>query len=134
MSRKRHAQGSSQPRRHRMRKQARRDSARVWVDSGARVTVKTYAKRYGVDRYTAYDDLVAIGVTLPAAEARWAVRPPSVPKRRGQQKDPHTDELDGVIPGWVEVGSRRMFAVDVTSGGFPIGWYEEDDDGWLDEA
>lgn len=26
-----------------------------------------------------------------------------------------------------------MFAVGVTSGGFPIGWYEDDDDGWLDE-
>lgn len=39
-----------QPRRHRLCKPARLDSARVWVRSGARVTVKTYAKWYGVDR------------------------------------------------------------------------------------
>jgi hypothetical protein len=39
-----------------MRKQQRRDSAREWIRSGANVTVRTYAKRYGVDSYTAYDD------------------------------------------------------------------------------
>lgn len=38
-----------------MRKQARRDSALDWVRSVARVTVQSYARRYGVDRYTAYD-------------------------------------------------------------------------------
>lgn len=48
-----------------MRKPARLDSARQWVRSGARVTVQAYAKRYGVDRYTAYDELTAIG--FPAA-------------------------------------------------------------------
>jgi hypothetical protein len=34
-----------QPRRHRMRKPARLDSARAWVRSAAQVTVGTYAKR-----------------------------------------------------------------------------------------
>jgi hypothetical protein len=43
-----------QPRRHRMRRQARRESSRAWIASGAAVTVKTHARRYGVDRYTAY--------------------------------------------------------------------------------
>ena len=42
-----------QPRRHRMRRQARRESSRAWIASGAAVTIKTYARRYGVDRYTA---------------------------------------------------------------------------------
>jgi hypothetical protein len=32
-----------------MRQQQRRDSAREWIRSGAAVTVKRYAKRYGVD-------------------------------------------------------------------------------------
>jgi hypothetical protein len=31
------------------------------------VTVKTYAKRYGVDRHTAYEDLTALGFPLLAA-------------------------------------------------------------------
>ena len=38
-----------------MRRQARRESSRAWIASGATVTIKTYARRYGVDRYTAYE-------------------------------------------------------------------------------
>ena len=48
-----------------MRRQARRESSRAWIASGATVTIKTYARRYGVDRYTAYADLTAIGFPLP---------------------------------------------------------------------
>ena len=55
------ASAGMQPRRHRMRQQQRRDSAGAWIVSGATITVKAYAKRYGVDRYTAYDDLTALG-------------------------------------------------------------------------
>ena len=42
-----------------MRKAARRESAKAWLDSGAQITVKRYARRYGVDRYTAREDLEA---------------------------------------------------------------------------
>jgi hypothetical protein len=31
-----------------MRRQARRESSRAWIASGATVTIKTYARRYGV--------------------------------------------------------------------------------------
>jgi hypothetical protein len=48
-----------QSRRHRMRRQTRHESSRAWIGSGATVTVKTYARCYGVDRYT------AIGFPLP---------------------------------------------------------------------
>ena len=44
-----------------MRRRARRESSRAWIASGATVTIKTYARRYGVDWYTAYEDLTAIG-------------------------------------------------------------------------
>src|SRR4051812_2599088 len=71
-----------QPRRHRMRSHARRESARAWIDSGASVTIKTYARRYGVDRYTAYEDLIAIGFSLPDSAQRWAQRPPLQPRPR----------------------------------------------------
>lgn len=47
-----------------MRKTQRRASAREWIRSGANVTIQTYTKRYGVDRYTAHDDLTALGVPL----------------------------------------------------------------------
>ena len=55
------AKSSAQPRRYRMRQHARRESARAWVASGAPVSVKAFARRYGVDCYTAYADLIAIG-------------------------------------------------------------------------
>jgi hypothetical protein len=50
-----------------MREQQRHDSARDWIRSGVKVTVRAYAKRYGVDSYTAYDDLTAFGFALPAS-------------------------------------------------------------------
>ncbi|MGH3856734.1 MAG: hypothetical protein ACRDR6_25255 [Pseudonocardiaceae bacterium] len=114
-----------QVRRHRMRKQARRDSALGWVRSGARITVQSYAKRYGVDRYAAYDDLTAIDFPLPAAAARWAQRPPAIPREARR----HTDAFDGERvgdPGWVWVGDQRMFVVGHTSGGAPFGCYTDE--------
>ena len=65
------AKSSAQPRRYRMRQHARRESARAWVASGAPVSVKAYARRYGVDCYTAYADLIAIGFCLapPACDS-----------------------------------------------------------------
>ena len=44
-----------------MRRQARRESSQAWIASGTTVTIKTHARRYGVDRYTACEDLTAIG-------------------------------------------------------------------------
>ena len=54
-----------------MRRQARRESSRAWIASGATVTIKAYARRYGVDRHTAYEDLTAIGFPLPDSAQRW---------------------------------------------------------------
>ena len=58
------AKGSAKPRRQRVRQQARRESSRAWVASGALVSIKAFARRYGVDCYTAYADLTAIGLRL----------------------------------------------------------------------
>jgi hypothetical protein len=64
-----------QRRRHWMRRQARHESSWAWIASGATVTIKTYSRRYGVDRYTAYEDLTAIGFPLPdSAQRRVASR------------------------------------------------------------
>lgn len=119
---------SSQPRRHRMRKEARRESARAWIHSGASVNLKTYSKRYGVDRYTAHDDLEAIGFPLSAKEAQWAVRPPSVPKR--QQP---TEMVDPEFK-WIRYGDQWMFVAGYTSGGVPFGCVEGVDDGYVDDT
>ena len=109
-----------------MRKQARRDSAREWVRSGARVTVKAFANLYGVDRYTAYEDLTAIGAPLAASAERWAQRPPAVPRKRRRC----TDEFDDVDPDWIWVDGRRIFVVDYTAGGAPFGCYEDEFEDW----
>jgi hypothetical protein len=87
--------------------------------------VVSYAKRYGVDRYTAYDDLTAMNFPSPAAAARWAQRPPAIPSRTRR----HTNEFDDKRVGdldWVWVGDQRMFVVGHTCGGAPFGCYTDE--------
>ncbi len=103
-----------------MRRRQRRDSAREWIHSGAAVSVKTYAKRYGVDRYTAYDDLTALGFPLPAAAQQWAQRPPSTPRRGADRADAGEDEP------WIMMDGRAFFVVGYTSGGAPYGVFEDE--------
>ena len=121
------ASRSSQPRRHRMRRQARRESARAWVASGAPVSVKAYARRYGVDRYTAREDLIAIDFPIAPGDNRWAVRPAQTPKQpSAESADLHED--------WIWIGDRCMFVVGYTPGGAPYGWVDDGLDGapgWL---
>jgi hypothetical protein len=117
---------SARPRRHRMRKAARRESARAWIRSGAAVSIKAYSKRYGVDRYTAYDDLLAIGLALGPADSRWAVRPPSVPRKR--RTDPDADMDRDADIHWLGNGDELMFVVGHTAGGVPFGYVYDVDD------
>jgi hypothetical protein len=78
-------------------------------------------KRYGVDRYTAYDELTAIGFPLPASAANWARRPPAFSRKRPGR----IDEFDDADPDWIWAGDRRMFVVGHTPGGAPFGCYED---------
>src|SRR5262249_28213397 len=99
-----------------MRQRQRRDSAREWIGSGAAVSVKAYAKRDGVDRYTAYDDLTALGYALPISEQQWAKRPPATPRRKaGHCADPVDDESLIMLDG------RLFYVAGYTSGGAPYG-------------
>ena len=104
-----------------MRQQARRESARAWVASGAPVSVKAFARRYGVDRYTAYADLIAIGVRLAPGDNRWAVRPTPAPKH--PPAEPAASPAD-CSEGWVWIGEQCMFVVGYTPGGAPYGWID----------
>ena len=116
------ANRSAQPRRHRMRQHARRESARAWVASGAPVSVKAFARRYGVDRYTAYADLIAIGFRVAPGDNRWAVRPAPTPKRPPAEPADFPTDFD---EGWVWIGDQRMFVVGYTPGGAPYGWIDD---------
>src|SRR5262245_3924351 len=95
-----------QPRRHRMRQPQRRDSAREWIATGARVTVTNYAQRYGVDRFNAYDDLTALGVALPGSAQQWARRPPTTPRHGVRRGDEQPDD-----DPWIVVQDGRLFFV-----------------------
>jgi len=104
-----------------MRQRQRRDSARQWIRTGATVTVNSYARRYGVDRYTAYDDLTALGFALPDAARRWAQRPPATPRRTGR---PGADQDDD--ESWIMLDGRLYFVVGYTPGGAPYGMFADE--------
>jgi hypothetical protein len=101
-----------------MRKAQRLGSARAWIESGAHVTVMTYAKRYGVDKYTAYDELTAIGFPLPDSARNWAQRPARAPKK----------PVSAIDDSWIMLDGRPFFVVGHTPGGAPFGLFEEEMD------
>jgi hypothetical protein len=104
-----------------MRQRQRRDSARQWIRTGATVTVNTYAKRYGVDRYTAYDDLVTLGFALPDSARQLAQRPPSTPRPTARRAaDQRDDEW------WITLDGRPFFVAGYTSGGAPYGTFADE--------
>jgi hypothetical protein len=110
-----------------MRRQARRESSRAWIASGATVTIKTYARRYGVDRYTAYGDLTAIGFPLPDSAQRWAHWPPPQPRPRRPAALRALSDYDSIM-----IDGRPYFVAGYTPGGAPYGIYlDEIDDGYL---
>lgn len=104
--------------RKRAARKARHDAARDWIASAPKkVNVRAYARRFGVDRYTAYADLRAIGFPLDTEAERWAVRPPKAPKRQLPRYEPEDE--------WIVVGDQRMFVVGYTAGGAPYGLVED---------
>ena len=113
-----------QPHRYRMRREARRESSRAWIASGATVTLKTYARRYGVDLYTACEDLTALGFPLPDSAQRWAHRPPPQPRPRHSATAPVL--LNDL---WIMIDGRPYFVAGYTSGGAPYGIYLDATDG-----
>jgi hypothetical protein len=105
-----------------MRQGQRRDSAREWIRTGADVTIGGYARRYAVDRYTAYDDLSWLGVELPDSARRWAQRPAAGPGSRAERRD---DEWLHADP-WTTLDGRPFFVAGYTAGGAPYGVFADD--------
>jgi hypothetical protein len=104
-----------------MRQQQRRASAREWIRTGAAVTVKSYAKRYGVDRYTAYDDLTALGLALPDSAQQWAQRPPASASSTVARGADHVGD-----EWWIMLDGRLFFVAGYTSGGAPYGMFADE--------
>jgi hypothetical protein len=103
-----------------MRQRQRRDSAQERIRSAAKVTVKSYAKRYGVDRYTAYEDLTALGFGMPDSARQWAERPPPAPRRKAEY---NADQFDD--QSWIMLDGRLFFVAGYTSGGAPFGVFAD---------
>jgi hypothetical protein len=110
-----------QLRRHRMRQRQRRDSAQEWIRSGVAVTVNSYAKRYGVDKYTSYNDLTALGFALPASAQQWAQRPPATPAGTVERGANQVDD-----EWWIMLDGRWFFVAGYTSGGAPYGMFADE--------
>jgi hypothetical protein len=67
--------------------------------------VSSFAKRYGVDPYTAYDDLTALGAALPEFARQWAERPSATPPRTvGQEANQPRDTC------WIMLDGKPFFA------------------------
>jgi hypothetical protein len=90
------------------------------------VTVKAFAKRYGVDRYTAYEDLIALGFAASASDHRWARRSVSAPRRRGAGAERERGLGGPADDGWTTLDSRLFFVADHTSNGAPYGVFAEE--------
>ena len=87
------------------------------------MSVKAFARRYGVDCYTAYANLIAIGFRLAPGDNRWVVRPARAPKRPpAEPADSPADFPADFGEGWVWIGDQHMFVVGYTPGGAPYGW------------
>jgi hypothetical protein len=104
-----------------MRQRQRRDSAREWIRSGAAVAVKSYAKRYGVDKYTAYDDLTALGFALLDSAQQWARRPAATPRRTVERGAVEVDD-----EWWIMLDGSWFFTAGYTSGGAPYGMFADE--------
>lgn len=105
-----------------MRRRQRPDSAREWIRTGVAVTVKSYAKRYGVDRYTAYDDLTALGLALPDSAQQWAQRPAAPTSRTVESGADHDDD----DRWWIMLEGKLFFVAGYTSGGAPYGMFADE--------
>ena len=121
--------GSLPPRRKRMRRQARLDSARQWLAgySGKNI-VRGYRKRYGVDWLCAVRELRQLGVEVDpqyVAQLEITVEQRRLERQRRQQQR----EGDGVEEQAIDSDDTFAYIAGYTSGGAPYGLTWEQWDG-----
>jgi hypothetical protein len=92
------------------------------MSAGRQVRAGDYAARYGVDRYTAHQEMVMLEVPIAPGDRRYAVRPP--PPARVRQRQPSRPALE--TPDLIEWGGNSICVVGYTSGGAPYGPSEEE--------
>lgn len=108
------------PRRKRMRRQARLDSARQWLASySGKHIVRGYRKRYGVDWLCAVRELRLLGVELdPRYVAQLEV---TVEQRRRERQRRKQCESTSVGEMTIDFDDTFATIIGYTSGGAPYG-------------
>jgi hypothetical protein len=109
------------PRRKRMRRQARLDSARQWLASySGKNIVRGYRKRYGVDWLCAVRELHQLGVEVnPQYVAQLEVTMEQ--RRLERQRRKQQREGDGVEERTIDSDDTFAYIASYTSGGVPYG-------------
>lgn len=107
-----------------MARPARLDSARAWIAQWTaaerQVKARDFAARYGVDRYTAYQEMTILGLPIPPDDERYAVRPPPRPRvrRRAAEPEPSPPQIIEwcghliMVMGWTEGGAPHGLGQD----------------------
>jgi hypothetical protein len=72
------------------------------------------------DRYTAYEDLTAVGFPFGPSVEQWARRPAPVPPSGTDEPVDVDDDM------WTVLEGRRFFVVGYTPGGAPYGVFEDE--------
>jgi hypothetical protein len=110
-----------------MCRQADRESSRAWIASGATVTIKAYARRYGVDPVHRLRGPDRHRIPLPGSARQGAHRPPLQPCQ------PRSATPRALLDDdWIMTDGRPYLVAGSTAGGARYGiCLDEMDDGYL---
>jgi hypothetical protein len=72
------------------------------------------------ERYTAYEDLTALGIALPDSAQQWAQRPTVTPRRTAERGVGQIDDW------WIMLDGRSFFVAGYTSSGAPYGMFADE--------
>jgi len=114
------------PRRKRMKRPQRLESAKNWLESyEGNTVVKAYRKRYGVDFETAFTELALLGVPIDPSYResvlQSVVAQAATKRRKKAERKAEQERLMGI-----DADEQFAFIVGYTSGGVPYGltWAE----------
>ena len=115
---------SHTPRKKRFNKQARLNSARLWIkDYTGKNIISGYAKWFGVDKFCAISELKTLGVEI--SEEREKQIKESV-RANIEQKQRRKAKKEMEANSFIESDENFAFIVGYTSGGYPYGLTHEE--------
>lgn len=114
------------PKRKRLKKQARLNSAMSWIEKyDGNNIIAGYAKWFGVDKISAINELKAIGVVIPDSLENQII---ASHKDRLEKKRIIQEKKENAETTFIESDDNFGFIAGYTSGGFPYGLTHEEFD------